>query len=94
MVFEEIRARFTIVKVSLSYLLTAAQDGNCRKTLESYPLSAYCARYWMKHAAVAKENEDLAREWINKFFAAQDAYAYWLGIYDPDDSDCGYTYCW
>jgi hypothetical protein len=82
-VFEEIRARSTIVTVSLSYLITAAQDQDVSKELEAYPFSNYCARYWMKHAAVAKEDEHLTREWINKLFTGQTAYTYWLNISRP-----------
>jgi hypothetical protein len=83
--FEEIQARSTIVTVSLSYLFVAAQDEDVSKRRKKYPFSDYCARYWVEHAAVAKEDENLARERINKFFARRAAYTYWLSIHDPDE---------
>jgi hypothetical protein len=44
-VFEEMQARSTIVKASLSYLLVAAQDQHASNELEVYPFSDYCARH-------------------------------------------------
>jgi hypothetical protein len=92
-VFGEIQARSTIVTVSLSYLITAAQDRDRNRDfmskLKAYPFSDCCARYWMEHAAVAKEDEHLPREWINKLFAGQAAYTYRLNIHDPDHCNGG-----
>jgi hypothetical protein len=82
--FKQSRAEAEIVRVSLAYLFATALSSDVDSLLSTLPFAKFCARYWMKHARVAEQEEDIVPTWTTKALSESKILFLWLRLFDPD----------
>ena len=82
--FKPSRAEAEIVRVSLAYLFCVA-SGHIADSLQTeLPLAKFCARYWMSHARVAEQEDDIAHAWTTQALTESKVLLFSLGLFNPD----------
>ena len=78
-------AHTSMAEVCLAYLLSFDSSTSVSPSmLEKFPLAAYAAQHWTKHAKLAQEAESLATLTTELFDDANPAYVNWGCLHNPD----------
>ncbi|EGX53213.1 hypothetical protein AOL_s00006g591 [Orbilia oligospora ATCC 24927] len=83
--FREVQAKASMAKVCLAYLLHLDVDLPTKPLTETFPFVLYCARYWIRFAAVAENENQTLRDFIKRFFDTKRClYRNCYNLYSPD----------
>ncbi|KAG9559507.1 MFS general substrate transporter, partial [Aureobasidium melanogenum] len=74
-------AHAAITRMFLAYLWTAAKMQKASESEPDFPLIELAARYWMKHATIAGEEEDITFAWTRRLFTNKSFLQYWKQFY-------------
>ena len=78
-------AHTSMAEVCLAYLLSFNSPASVSPSmLENFPLAAYAAQHWTKHAKLAEEAESLATLTMELFDDVNPAYVNWGCLHNPD----------
>ncbi|KAJ5688691.1 Ankyrin repeat protein [Penicillium macrosclerotiorum] len=81
----EIEARASITRVCLVYMNHLEKSRTAEEIIALFPLAAYAAQNWMKHARYAEGRPETLKA-IKYFLLEQiDAYTCWLKLFEPDE---------
>jgi ankyrin repeat protein len=83
--FQEPAARAAIARACLAYLLHFNEELPANDLVQRYPFAQYSARYWIAHAAEAKDKDNRTLELTKQLFLCRKiSYNICYGLHRPD----------